>query len=80
MVVHFASDVFFSVSGMKNNIKKIASPPSPSVGKKKSGGFNFSAWYMRSLESFAVIVCELSLFGHILFLFDIYMLLHCGRN
>lgn len=78
VVVHFTSDVFFSVSGTKNNIKMIASPPSPSVQKKM--GFDFSAWHMRTSESFAVIVCELSLFGHILFLFDIYVLLHRGRN
>lgn len=43
-------------------------------------GFNFSAWYMSALETSAVIVCDLSLFGHILFLFDVYVLLYCGGN
>lgn len=58
-------------------MKIISSPPSLSVRKK---GFDFSAWYIRALESSAVIVCELSLYGHTLFQFDIYMLLYCGRN
>lgn len=35
---------------------------------------------MRALESSAVVVCVLSLFGHILILFDIYVLLYCGKN
>lgn len=57
----------------------ISSPPSPSVKIKKKG-FYFSAWYMGALESSAVMVCELGLFGHILFSLDIYVLLYCGRN
>lgn len=40
MMVCFTSDVFFFVSGTKNNMKMIASPPSPSNEEK---GFDFSA-------------------------------------
>lgn len=76
--VCFTSGVFFFVPETKNNTKIISSPPSPSV--KKIKGFYFSAWHMGALESSAVMVCELSLFGHILFSLDIYVLLYCGRN
>lgn len=77
--VHFIIDVLFLVSGTKKKKKIHKNNYYPTVTFCKTG-FNFSAWYMSALETSAVIVCDLSLFGHILFLFDVYMLLYCGGN